>query len=255
MTQTQLLRRRYGRRGLLLVWIAILGLVIIGLAGLALDTGYVFVTGHQLQNAADAAALAGAARVKFNTTAAKTDAVNTAATNKAAGANVQLDSTNDILVGSFNRTTHTFTAGGSPTNAVWVQARRTSGSPGGPVSLFFGPMFGITTSNVSRTATAMSGGTFSAGLVVLDPSRSSSIGLNGTPDINIQNGGIIVDSSSSSAVSLNGNASIEATQLRIVGNYSGGGNSHLPSKIYTGIYPVSDPLAAVPARRRAPIWA
>src|SRR4051812_23075716 len=61
-------RRRNNRSGIALIWIAILGMVLVGLAGLALDTGYVMLTGHQLQNAADAAALAGANSVSFDTT-------------------------------------------------------------------------------------------------------------------------------------------------------------------------------------------
>src|SRR5690349_19054629 len=71
-------RRSYrNRRGIALIWFAILGMVLVGLAGLALDTGYVMLTGHQLQNAADAAALAGANSVAFDTAQSVTDAVAT----------------------------------------------------------------------------------------------------------------------------------------------------------------------------------
>ncbi len=144
-------------RGIALIWTAMFFIVLIGFAGLAIDTGYVFVTGQELQTAADSAALAGAASVKISPAQAQIDAVNSAASNRAAGAAVQLNAAGgDVVVGNYNRKTAAFTANGSPSNAVKVTARRTQGSPGGPVSLFFGPIFNITTSNVSRTAIAIS---------------------------------------------------------------------------------------------------
>ena len=48
------------RRGIAIIWTAILVVVMIGFVGLACDTGYGLLVAHQLQNAADASALAGA---------------------------------------------------------------------------------------------------------------------------------------------------------------------------------------------------
>ena len=48
------------RRGVALVWVAILAMVLIGMLGMAIDAGVVALARQQLQNAADAAALAGA---------------------------------------------------------------------------------------------------------------------------------------------------------------------------------------------------
>src|SRR3954453_6048554 len=104
------------RRGIALIWFAIVGMVMVGLAGLALDTGYVMLTGHQLQNAADAAALAGANMVPFDKVQAVTDAVATAAANKAAQAPVQLNAASDVIVGTYDRPSATFTAGGTSPN-------------------------------------------------------------------------------------------------------------------------------------------
>ena len=54
-------RRRHHRyRGVALIWVAILALVLILIVGLSLDVAKVSLVAHQLQNAADAAALAGA---------------------------------------------------------------------------------------------------------------------------------------------------------------------------------------------------
>src|SRR5687768_14478378 len=56
-------------RGAVMVYVVIVLVAFIGFVGLALDWGYVFLTGQQLQNAADAASLAGAQKV-FNGPAA-----------------------------------------------------------------------------------------------------------------------------------------------------------------------------------------
>ena len=56
--------RARGERGAVLVYTAILGLLLIGILGLALDSAYVLTTAQQLQHAADAAALAGVRLVK-----------------------------------------------------------------------------------------------------------------------------------------------------------------------------------------------
>ena len=54
----------YRRRGIVLIWTAILILVMILFVGLSLDTGKVVLNLQQLQDAADAAALAGALYVR-----------------------------------------------------------------------------------------------------------------------------------------------------------------------------------------------
>ena len=52
------------RRGVVSVWVALMGLALIGMLGLACDAAYVVYTNMQLQNTADAAALAGAIYVQ-----------------------------------------------------------------------------------------------------------------------------------------------------------------------------------------------
>jgi Flp pilus assembly protein TadG len=241
------------RSGIALIWIAIVGLVLVALAGLALDTGLVMLTGHQLQNAADAAALAGANSVSFDTAQSVTDALATAAANKAAGAAVQLDSASDIIIGVYDRSSHTFTAGSTPPNAVKVIARRTDTAPGGPLNLIFAPMFGITTSNVSRQAIAMTS-PLGAGVILLNKTASPSLQMTGTGSnptkLNVTNGGaVVIDSSSATAVQWTGRPSINSDSLYIVGNDTAvqtssviypSGDLHLNSQY------VSDPLAWLP---------
>jgi len=74
-------RRRRAERGSVAVVVAILLPVIIGVAGLVIDVGSWYVTRAQLQNAADAAALAGAADLPNNPSNAKAAAQTLAADN------------------------------------------------------------------------------------------------------------------------------------------------------------------------------
>lgn len=164
-------------RGAALVFIAVGLVVLLALAGLAIDLGYMYVAKGQLQNAADSAALAGAGRLdgtnSFAQYSARNAAVSFAQKNTAAGESVAIssnlsnsqNSSNDVTVGNWNGITRTYIAGGTPVNAVEVRTRRTGSanevegqamgaSIGGPVSLFFGKTFGFPKMGASATAVA-----------------------------------------------------------------------------------------------------
>lgn len=233
-----------GRYGVTLVYVAIILPVLICLVGLGADTAYVYMASSQLQDAADAAALAGAAEVQFSTSQAVTNAMAAAAANKAAQASVQL-ATSDVVVGNYNQTSNTFTANGTPYNAVQVTARRTTGSPSGPLNLIFGkmPLIGVGSVNVSRSATAMTAGTMNAAVVALSSSTSSAVSTTAT--LACGTGGVQCNSNSSSCVSCSGSGKITGTEVRCCGTTSGSGSS-FPSTVYTGATPVTDPCASLP---------
>jgi Flp pilus assembly protein TadG len=147
------IRTKRGEKGIAIIWLAMLLLpLILAFAGLAVDIAYMYVVKNSLQVSADAAALAGAALIgnsnDLTQSAARSEAINYAAKNTAAGRSVQLasdnsdvlSSGNDITVGFWNEANRTYTAGQTPVNAIAVRARRTSDSPGGPASIFWGPI-------------------------------------------------------------------------------------------------------------------
>lgn len=162
--------RRLNDKGSVLVFVAVGLVVLLALAGLAIDLGYMYVAKGQLQSAADAAALAGAGRLNespyLNQTSARNAAVSFAGKNKAADSSVIISSdgdnsltpSNDITVGNWNGTT--YTAGTTPLNAVEVRTRRTGStdtggqSSGGPVPLFISKIFGFPQMAASATAIA-----------------------------------------------------------------------------------------------------
>jgi Flp pilus assembly protein TadG len=164
-------------KGIAVILMALMIFVLIGFVGFAIDIGYMYVAKGQLQNAADAAAVAGATLLDGTDTTtqldARTEAVTFAAANKAAGTNVSLASNNtntlspvtaaggnDITVGNWDPDTfpaEPYKAGRTPINAVQVRTRRTVSdlsSPQGQVRLFFSKVIGWGQMSASATAIA-----------------------------------------------------------------------------------------------------
>jgi Flp pilus assembly protein TadG len=239
---------RRARRGIVLIWMAICGLVLLAFLGLAIDTGWVYLTGRQLQAAADAAALAGAESLNSSWTQAQTDAYNAAHANNAANSPVVLsytvgtnDTSKDIVVGTWS--SPTFTATTSAPNAVQVKARATA-------KLFFGPIVGVSTFSASRTAVAHAGTTgMGAGLLVLGTSGTDINLSNATLSVN-NNGGIWVNSNgtgSNVAVKESNNSTITAKDLYVNGGASSAQLSGtFAGTLHTNAGTLPDPLASLP---------
>src|SRR4051812_34661570 len=132
---------RHRRRAIALLWVSGTMLVMIGFVGLALDTGYAVLVGQELQQAADAAALAGAQIVRSGPSVVRDASVAIANQNTAAGSALRVQTT-DVVIGMHDTASGTFSAGGVAPNAVRVTPRRVAGAPGAAVPLFFGAMFG-----------------------------------------------------------------------------------------------------------------
>ena len=78
-------QRRDPARGIVLVWTALLLFILVGLLGLSLDWGKAGWNVHELHNAADAGALAGAQVVKIDEVQARQLAILTAFKNNTEG--------------------------------------------------------------------------------------------------------------------------------------------------------------------------
>lgn len=136
-----------------MIYVVISLIVMIGFASLAVDLGRVIVCKTQLRAAADAAARAGVAALPQGNSNAITAAVNLAAQNNADGSPVVLNPNTDVIVGTWNATTFTFTAGGSSPNAVEVFARRTAAT-NNAVPLIMGQILGVNTCDTSASSVA-----------------------------------------------------------------------------------------------------
>ena len=144
-------------KGVSAIIVAVLLVVLLGIGALAIDIGYLAVAKNECQNAADAAALAGARQLGENY-ANKTDlsanvvavAKEIAEKNKAAGQFIIVGN-NDIQIGTWNPATSLFLETITNPMAVWV---RTTATP----STFFARIFSILNMNVAAEACAIIGG-------------------------------------------------------------------------------------------------
>jgi Putative Flp pilus-assembly TadE/G-like/Putative Tad-like Flp pilus-assembly len=168
------------RRGNVAPLLALLLIPLLGMVAFSVDIGYMICVRTELQNAADAAAMAGAEQlmqpyVNYYTKADATSQSNTyanailqvkatakavSAKNTAGGVFINLQDA-DIKVGYFDGTTFTvsggWSAGANFPNSVQVLARRdaTGGtSSNSPVPLFFGPVLGTKTTDQQAFAQA-----------------------------------------------------------------------------------------------------
>lgn len=141
------------RSGVAAIFSVVLLVVLLGFTALTVDIGHIYNVRAELQNAADAAAMAGVQMLPDENLAEKT-AQNYANMNHTKHGAVVGDA--DVQLGNWDWDGLTFTAGGTPTNAVHVYTHR-SQKNGNPVSLFFAPVFGKSSTEVSASATASLG--------------------------------------------------------------------------------------------------
>ncbi|OQY05709.1 MAG: hypothetical protein B6I25_05220 [Planctomycetales bacterium 4572_13] len=198
MKTTKQTNRRQKRRGIALIWVMLLAMVLIGFAGLLIDTARAYITAHQLHNAADAAALAGSRHVPMvmdpNYTGDSPEQVaqSYALAHTAAAIAVDLnttrygtvndeissaqpqpsDTTNpytisgDIVIGRYIDHSRLFIVDHDTPDAMLVVARR-DGTTNAELPLLFGPIFNIDTIGLKRYAIAKVIDPYGAGIIAL----------------------------------------------------------------------------------------
>lgn len=155
--------------GVTIILVAICLTVLIGLAALAVDVGYMLASRNELQNAADASALAATRQLGFiyepmsytdqQTYVCDSNAIilvaqSVAASNTAAGQSVTVLSA-DVIIGTWDPATKVLTQTLNQPDAVRVTTRRdNTPGVGGRVGTFFARIFGQNEVGVSATATA-----------------------------------------------------------------------------------------------------
>jgi Flp pilus assembly protein TadG len=155
------------QRGAAAILVAVSMLALLGFAAIAVDTGYLMVAKNELQNVADASALAATRQLgaiyepmthaeQLNYTCDPGTifpiAQNVAQKNKAGGKSITVKDS-DVVIGQWNSETHTFTPTLDQPDAVKVTARRDA-SINGPVTTFFAKILGIDTADVTADAIA-----------------------------------------------------------------------------------------------------
>lgn len=129
------------------------------MAAFAIDVAWMQLVRTELRTATDAAARAGAKTLSLeqDQALARAAALDAASRNFVGGAGL-LVAPEDVHFGKSEQATvndpFVFTEGATPTNAVHVDGRRVTGSPAGPVPLFFGRMLGVNTFEPVQSATS-----------------------------------------------------------------------------------------------------
>lgn len=227
-----------------IVWVTITIAVMVSLIGLAIDTGWAVLAGQQLQNAADAAALAGAATVGEDQTVARDNAEKVGSANKATGELLTVDGTDDVDIGYFHPTTRVFTVSSSLPNAVRASARRTTATYGA-VPLFFGGVYGNATIDMTRDAIATINTSYSPALLVLDPTGESALEIGGSATVRVPNGAVQVNSSHFNNTTLRGSSTLDVQSLSIATS-SLANRDRLTGTLNTNRAPNPDPLILLP---------
>lgn len=166
----QLLDALGNEHGAVAVMTAILLVVLLAMAAGAIDIGHALVAKNELQNTADAAALAGtralglvyegmtpAQQQAYTLTGGDqativTAVQTTAAANSAAGVSITINAA-DIAIGTWNPTTRVHTPTVNQPKAVRVWARRDAAA-NGAISTFLAGVIGMTSIGVNAVATA-----------------------------------------------------------------------------------------------------
>lgn len=186
------------RRGAVAAQVAVSLTTLVGFMALAVDVGMMYNSKAELQRCADASALAAAAELGDYSagdplTTAYTVAGNYASQNQVLNAPVGL-ADSDVVFGRayINEATgrYVFEETENFPNAVRVIARRTEGSPSGPLPLFFANVFGLSSTNISARATAVLTPRDIAFVLDLSGSHNDDSSLRSFKNITIANRGV-----------------------------------------------------------------
>lgn len=209
--------------------------ILIGGAGLAIDTVQISLAKRELQRAADSAALAGAYAINQNPSSTGT-ARTTFATN---GVTRDLAINNDVaLTGAaiVQNAPATGTYVGN-TNAVRVQLTANR-------NLAFFSFFNTGPAAITVEATAMVVNEGSFCLLSLEDGNASGVTVGGNATLNL-GCGISTNSTSSSAITATGSSSVTATPIMAVGGVPSSSNYHGSTLVpFSAVQ--QDPLANLP---------
>jgi len=234
----QLRQLRRADKGQAMVIIAFALAVLAMTAGLGVDVSFLRYQKQQMQKAADAGALAGASVLLYGgnyVAAAQNDAAANGFTNGTKGITVTVNSPPTTVGDPFYG------------NTGYVEVIVGQAQP-----LFFMPVGGFDTVNISARSVTSAVASASACIYALDPTDPETFLVDRNVSISSECG-IFVDSSNATALRKDGaSGTVVASSIAVVGGYSGTGFTPTP---VTGLAPVSDPLAGMPPPHVASVCA
>lgn len=223
-------------RGSVVVTVAIMIAVLLGVAALAVDTGYAYSVKTRLSATADAAALAAVSELP-DATAAQATALEYVEKNMPAAQNGTVLAAADIATGYWDKATRTFASGVTPLNAVRVTARRSSDN-GNALGLLFARVMGFAETDIS--VTSLAGRSQDAVcLLALGANHVGAVYV-GNAEITTTDCSVRVNSDDALALDGNSNGVLTASSICVGGNY-GSQPTYSPAP-QTACAPMPDPL-------------
>jgi hypothetical protein len=229
------------RTGQVAIFVALSLVAIMGTLAVSLDGGAIMSERRHSQNAADAAALAGASDLYYNfwtysgldtPGTAKTAALAAAAQNGYAN-----DGTNSTVTVNIPPTSGYY-VGRAGYVEVIVQFNQARG---------FSSLFASGSIPVKARAVAIGMPTAAdVGILVLDPSSKDALSINGGGTFTVLNTPVIVDSTNTEGTITNGGTTIVAPEFDLTGNYATLGGGTLTGTINLNRPPTEDPLQYLP---------
>ncbi len=147
--------RRSGDGGFVLIWVLASMAALMGFAALAVDGSRMMQMRGQLQATADGAALAAVGELP-NLVTARLRALEYAGKNMPAGHHGEVLKPADVVLGTWNRATRTFAAGGVPADAIEVRVQRSDANDN-PMRTTLAKALGFQDADVSAKAVAAFG--------------------------------------------------------------------------------------------------
>ena len=210
--------------------------VILGMVGLAIDVGYLRATKRQMQTAADSAAIAGALALNDTTSDYQLLATN------AAGGDGFTDGTSGIAVAVNWPPAIAAPAGPCTTQpSSCVEVIITQSYP-----LLFAGIMGVGPFTVAARAVAWAGANGISCIYALSPHAPIGVDITGV-NFNAPKCGTLINSDSPTAALWATGDNINTPYFGMRGGYNDKGSNTGSTVFATGIPPVSDPLASLPA--------
>ena len=225
------------QRGAVLILFAVLLPILLGFAALAMDVAFVVMTKARMQNAADAAALAGASGLLAgdNLANARLTALNLANLNGYTADASTVVTISNPPGANPNGTTPTFAADTTYVRATIVQT----------VDTYFAKILGFSTIALTATAVAAPGNLALPCMMSMASNLSGALTITGNGTIVANNCNIVVNSTSPTAMRITGNVSVTASAINVVGGYTKTGNGTI-STVTTNAPVLADPFASIP---------
>ena len=226
--------------------------VIFMMAILGLEIGLLYRTAGQAKTAADAAALAAAARIPQGIQAATDGALEIVAEHDGPNGAIQLlvspdnGPSSEVQFGRWNPQTKTFLATLENPNAVRTTINLNPDHPNGAVPVFLGSLFNLPYASMRRASIAQVR-IESAEPMLLTQSTmgNGAFDLRDNAVVTVQNASVDIASSASAAARFAQNARIECVELCVAGDLEILGNPIIEAVVFTGIEPAEDPFDGI----------